>query len=80
MDESYVRGKLFNLALLATAHAQLDEVAEACAVGSQALSMAIDLQSDRAISYVNGLRRQLAKHSSSPVVQQFEARAMRAIS
>ncbi len=80
MDEGYVRGKMFNLALLATAHAQAGEVDEACAVGAQALTIAVDLQSDRAVGYINNLRRHLASHGSAPAVQHFESRAMLAIS
>jgi transcriptional regulator with XRE-family HTH domain len=79
MDDRYIRGKMFNLALLATAHAQDGEIEDACRVGSQALSMAVELQSARAIGYINSLRRDLAAHQAAPAVGEFEARAAAAI-
>jgi hypothetical protein len=79
MDGRYVRGKMFNLALLATAHAQGGEIEDACQVGAQALTMAVELQSARAVGYINGLRRELAIHHAVPAVQEFEARAAAAI-
>ena len=39
MDGRYVRGRAFNLALLATAHAAQDEPERACSTGRQALDL-----------------------------------------
>jgi hypothetical protein len=39
MDGRYVRGRAFNLSLLATAHAAQGEAAQACAVGRQAVDL-----------------------------------------
>ena len=43
MDGRYVRGRAFNLALLATAHAAQDEPERACSVGRQALDLTVRL-------------------------------------
>jgi hypothetical protein len=79
MDGSYVRGKMFNLALLATAQAQSGDIEEACRVGTDALDMAVALQSSRAIGYINRLRRELAAHHDAPPVRAFETRAADAL-
>ncbi len=52
MDGRYVRGRAFNLALLATAHAAQDEPERACAVGRQALDLTVRLTSARSVHYV----------------------------
>lgn len=80
MDGSYVRGKMFNLALLATAHAQAGAIEDACYIGGQALDIAVQLQSARAIGYINRLRRELSTHARAPIVRAFETRAAAAIS
>ncbi|WP_346534612.1 helix-turn-helix domain-containing protein [Micromonospora sp. DPT] len=71
MDERYVRGKAFNLALLATVQAQRGEPDRACAIGTDALSLTSRLQSARAVRYVRDLQAQLAPHRRRPTVRQF---------
>jgi hypothetical protein len=55
MDTNYLRGKAFNLALLATGHVQLNELDEASAVGLQAIELIQGMQSSRAIKYLSDL-------------------------
>jgi transcriptional regulator with XRE-family HTH domain len=73
MDGRYVRGRAFNLALLATAHAQQGEPERACAVGAEALTLAVELKSARATDYVRQLQSQLAPHAKAPTVRRFNA-------
>jgi hypothetical protein len=72
MDNSFVRGRAFNLALLATTHAQAGEVEAACAVGKDAATLVKDLQSVRARSYLRSLRRELTPFETSPAVADFD--------
>jgi hypothetical protein len=74
MDASYVRGRSFNLALLATAHAQADEVEAACAVGGEAIDVVTNLQSARALTYLRRLRRELAPFESASEVAKLDHR------
>jgi hypothetical protein len=71
MDMSYVRGRAFNLALLATAHAQAGEVESACAIGAEARELTRSLNSQRANEYLEALVRELTPYQSSPVVAEF---------
>ncbi|MGC4803724.1 helix-turn-helix domain-containing protein [Micromonospora sp. DT233] len=71
MNESYVRGKAFNLALLATVQAQRNEPDRACAIGAEALALASQLRSARAAGYLHDLRAQLAPHRRRPAVRHF---------
>ncbi|HSU36823.1 MAG TPA: helix-turn-helix transcriptional regulator [Propionibacteriaceae bacterium] len=75
MDNSYVRGRAFNLALLATAHAQAGEVEEACTVGTQALDLTQSIRSARAVSYLRDLLDELEPFATSPAVGTFKAAA-----
>lgn len=79
MDERFVRGKSFNLALLATALAQQDEVEHACAVGSQALSLTAGLHSARSVRYIRDLQRVLHRHASNGAVRRFDAEVTRTL-
>lgn len=72
MNNSYLRGRAFNLALLATAHAQAGEVEAACAVGTEALTLVNDMSSVRAIGYIRSLRRELTPFATSPAVRSFD--------
>lgn len=72
MDGAYVRGRMFNLALLASAHAGQGDIESACAVGSEALAMAVELRSARAVGYVTALRRQLLPYAAATPVVSFE--------
>jgi len=75
MDSRYVRGRAFNLLLLASAYAQQGEPVRACAVGSDALDLTSRLQSARAVGYVRDLQEYLAPHVKVPAVRQFNAQA-----
>lgn len=68
MDGRFVRGRMFNLSLLASAHALCGDVEEACQVGTSALDLAAGLQSVRTRSYVADLRKRLEPLSREPVV------------
>ncbi|MDH2427768.1 hypothetical protein [Sphaerisporangium sp. TRM90804] len=68
MDGRYVRGRMFNLSLLASAHALCGEVDEACQAGASALDLAAGLQSVRTRSYVADLRRRLEPLGGEPAV------------
>ncbi|MDQ1288259.1 MAG: hypothetical protein QG622_1824 [Actinomycetota bacterium] len=68
MNDAYIRGRAFNLALLANAHAQADEVETACAVGSQALDIIGGLRSARALDYIRDLLNELDRFKDSPAV------------
>jgi hypothetical protein len=75
MVDGYVRGRTFNVVLLANAHLQQQNLDEACAVGNQALDLGSGLQSARTIRYIRDLRRRMSKFSKEPVVQDFQSRA-----
>lgn len=75
MNGAYVRGRAFNLALLATAHAQLGEVEPACTLGAQAARLARHLYSTRTVEYINVLRRELSPYRATPDVRAFELEA-----
>ena len=62
MDGRYVRGKTFNLALLATALTEQDHIEEACAVGTQAVHLGAGLRSARSVRYIKDLRRALRRN------------------
>ena len=57
MDGRYVRGRAFNLSLLATAYAAQGEPVQASAVGRQALDLTVRLTSARSVRYVRDLVR-----------------------
>ncbi|MCF6470186.1 hypothetical protein FAF44_17540 [Nonomuraea sp. MG754425] len=59
MDSRYVRGRMFNLSLLAAGLLQCGELEEACSAAADALNLAAELQSVRSRSYVADLRRRL---------------------
>jgi hypothetical protein len=73
MDGRYVRGRAFNLSLLATAHASQDEPEQACAVGRQALDLTVRLHSARSVRYVRDLARLLRRRADVPAVRDFTA-------
>jgi transcriptional regulator with XRE-family HTH domain len=75
MDDRYVRGRAFNLALLATAHAQAGDLEQAASVGAEAVRGAEGLQSARAVDYIARLADRLAPHAGLPAVQEFAALA-----
>ena len=73
MDGRYVRGRAFNLALLATAYAAQDEPEQACSVGRQALDLTVRLTSARSVRYVRDLVRRLRPRADVPAVRDFTA-------
>ncbi len=77
MNQAYVRGRAFNLALLGTALAQQGQVEEACAAGTKAIGIATGLRSRPSIRYVLDLRRRLAPYADQPQVREFSERAAR---
>ncbi|WP_327089677.1 hypothetical protein OIE66_03380 [Nonomuraea sp. NBC_01738] len=68
MDNRYVRGRMFNLSLLAAGLLQCGELEEACTAAAEALSLAAELQSSRSRSYAADLRRRLEPYRSERVV------------
>lgn len=77
MDGRYVRGKAFNLSLLATALAQQDDIEQSCAIGLRAVEVAAGLHSARSIRYISDLQRCLSQRSDSPVVREFSVQVAR---
>ncbi|MEV2238466.1 helix-turn-helix transcriptional regulator [Micromonospora sp. NPDC049891] len=69
MDERYVRGKAFNLALLATIQARHGEPDRATFIGGQALTLTTQLKSARAVRYVRDLQTDLMAHRQRPTVR-----------
>lgn len=74
MDERYVRGKAFNLALLASVHAGQNEPDRAGAIGAEALALTTQLRSARAVRYLRDLQTQLTPHRRRPAVRHFTRR------
>ncbi|MEU9509411.1 helix-turn-helix domain-containing protein [Micromonospora sp. NPDC048170] len=74
MDNRYVRGRAFNLALLASVHARQGEPDRACAIGTEALTLTTQLRSARAVRYLRDLQTQLAPHRRLPAVRHFTGR------
>ncbi|WP_091201912.1 helix-turn-helix domain-containing protein [Micromonospora narathiwatensis] len=74
MDNRYVRGKAFNLTLLASVHAQQGEPDRACTIGAEALTLTTQLRSARAVRYLRDLQTQLTPHRRLPTVRHFTGR------
>jgi hypothetical protein len=75
MVDGYVRGRAFNIVLLANAHLQQKDLDEACAVGAKAVELGTGLQSARTIRYIRDLRRRMSKFGREPVIADFQSRA-----
>lgn len=75
MVDGYVRGRAFNIVLLANAHLQQQNLDEACAVANQALDLGSRLQSARTIKYIRDLRRQMSEYGNEKVISDLQARA-----
>jgi hypothetical protein len=73
MDGRYVRGRAFNLSLLASAHAMLQEPEQACLVGHHALELTGRLSSARSVRYVRDVARLLRPQASVPAVREFRS-------
>ncbi|RVX44443.1 hypothetical protein EDD27_7177 [Nonomuraea polychroma] len=69
MDSRYVRGRMFNLSLLAAGLVQCGELEEACATAGKAMAMAGELQSVRSRSYAADLRKRLQPYKNERVVK-----------
>ncbi|QOC94839.1 helix-turn-helix domain-containing protein [Micromonospora craniellae] len=74
MDNRYVRGRAFNLALLASVHARQGEPERACTIGAEALTLTTQLRSARAVRYLRELQTHLAPHRRLPAVRHFTGR------
>jgi transcriptional regulator with XRE-family HTH domain len=75
MDSRYVRGRQFNLALLATAHAQAGDIEQSAIVGTEAAVATEGLNSARAVDYLARLAERLASHAGLPAVHDFTEQA-----
>jgi hypothetical protein len=80
MDGRYVRGRAFNLSLLASSLAQQGEIEQACAVGGEAVALTRSLSSARAVRYVSGLVDQLQPYAGRPDVRRLAVEAQPLIS
>lgn len=69
MNNSYVRGRAFNLALLGAALAGKGEIEEAAEAAAEALTLSADLRSARANAYLDDLRAQLDPRADLPAVR-----------
>lgn len=67
----YARGRQFNLALLAVAHAQSGELEPASEFGVQAADAVEGLQSRRARDYLADIADRLAPHAGVAAVRTF---------
>lgn len=74
MIDGYDRGRLFNLALLASALADQHKVEEACETGLTALRIASDVRSIRTVAYLIDLSGRLAPFRAEPVVRMLDER------
>ncbi|MBB3664066.1 hypothetical protein FB384_002970 [Prauserella sediminis] len=68
MSDGYERGRLFNIALLASTLADQRRVEEACVEGARAVGMINRVRSVRATNYLSDLARRLAPFSATPQV------------
>jgi prepilin-type processing-associated H-X9-DG protein len=74
MDEKYARGKQFNLALVARAHAQSGHVEEAAAAAHRAADAAEGIDSARSRDYLAEIANRLAPHAGIEPVDAARAR------
>lgn len=75
MDPRYIRGKAFNIALLAIGYALQGELSQACVRGREAVDLTGSLDSARAITYIRNLLAQLALHEGEVEVREFRSYA-----
>lgn len=71
MDHRYVRGRAFNLSLLASAYATQDEPEQAVVVGRQALDLTVRISSARSTRYVRDVVRGLQPRADVAAVRDF---------
>ncbi|HEX8760325.1 MAG TPA: helix-turn-helix domain-containing protein [Pseudonocardiaceae bacterium] len=72
MIDGYDRGRLFNLALLASALADQRKVEEACETGLAAVRLASDVRSARTVTYLIDLSHRLAPFRAEPAVRMLD--------
>ncbi|MFD0559780.1 hypothetical protein ACFQ3B_22380 [Stackebrandtia endophytica] len=70
MNDDYVRGRMFNLSLLATSLAAAGDPDEACSHGHEALQLTTGMRSVRANTYLDRLQTELAGYDIT-VVREF---------
>lgn len=75
MNTGYVRGRLFNQLLLASSHVLAHDVDQSCTVGNQALDLAEQISSARAVTYIDRLVRELNPWRTDARVKEFSERA-----
>ncbi|GLW06285.1 hypothetical protein Misp01_14150 [Microtetraspora sp. NBRC 13810] len=75
MDPRYVRGKMFNLSLLAAGLVRSGELEEACVVAGSALDTAGGINSARTQTYVTDLRKRFEPFSAAPAVRSLTERS-----
>ncbi|GHE46288.1 hypothetical protein GCM10017673_55290 [Streptosporangium violaceochromogenes] len=75
MDGRYVRGRMFNLSLLAAGLLARGELEDACETAAEALELAAGLRSARTRSYVTDLRRRLSPFAAEAPVVELNERA-----
>jgi succinate dehydrogenase/fumarate reductase-like Fe-S protein len=75
MDERYIRGKTFNVALLAAGYAVQGEVEQACATGREAVDRVVTLHSARAVTYIRNLLVDLSNYDDTRECREFRAYA-----
>jgi DNA-binding XRE family transcriptional regulator len=71
MDAGYVRGRMFNLAILASIRARLGNVDAAAALAIEAAGLGEELESRRGDVYLGELRRDFGSHRRQPLVADF---------
>jgi tetratricopeptide (TPR) repeat protein len=74
MIDGYDRGRLFNLALLASILADQGRVEEACETGLAAVRLASEVQSVRTVAYLVDLSHRLAPFRAEPAVRMLDER------
>jgi tetratricopeptide (TPR) repeat protein len=74
MIDGYDRGRLLNLALLASILADQRKVEEACETGLAALRIASEVRSVRTVAYLIDLSHRLAPFRAEPAVQMLDER------
>lgn len=75
MDERFVRGKAFNVALLAAGYVAQREVEQACATGREAVDRVVTLHSARAVTYIRNLLVDLSEYEDVEECREFRAYA-----
>jgi len=76
MSDGYLRGRAFNLCVLASAHTHEDPD-EAVRLGNEAIDIVEQLSSRRSHSYLRDLRSRLHPHAHRDAVAQFRERVRR---